>query len=393
MATPSSTPAPLAGWDLPDVNYGPKLVAATAVVTMMALISVILRMWVRAGIIKSMGWDDRFIVLAMTVSLICFGLVVPQAYYGAGRHAYYIPPAKESQGLYINFISQPFFLVGVMLVKVSIGLFLLRLTPSQFYHRFIWCMQAFMVIYSTVALITILTQCRPLTVIWDPSVKNAVCFSPLGLRACAYFNAACSIIADLVFALLPIGILWNVKINARVKLALVFILSLGVFALISCIVKVYYLSFYGKFNDFLWDSVNITIWTACELNIGIFAASIATLRPLFRSAFQGGSTAFSTGGFTDNEKHQNSLDKNGFVKHISNSRGTSKIGGSQSSKSDGFEMYGSVITANDRSTMTEDNESEETILPMQMPQPMAIRKTTEVSVDEMQMKRPIEDQV
>jgi len=209
--------------------------------------------------------------------------------------------------------------------------------------------------------------------------------------------------------------LWNVKINARVKLALVFILSLGVLyvfvhfpqfldaietdvpdfnsALISCIVKVYYLSFYGKFNDFLWDSVNITIWTACELNIGIFAASIATLRPLFRSAFQGGSTAFSTGGFTDNEKHQNSLDKNGFVKHISNSRGTSKIGGSQSSKSDGFEMYGSVITANDRSTMTEDNESEESILPMQMPQPMAIRKTTEVSVDEIQMKRPIEDQV
>jgi len=86
------------------------------------------------------------------VSLICFGLVVPSAYYGAGRHAYYIPPATESHGLFINFVSQPFFLVGVVLVKVSIGLFLLRLTPSQFYHRFIWCMQAFMVIYSTVAL-------------------------------------------------------------------------------------------------------------------------------------------------------------------------------------------------------------------------------------------------
>jgi hypothetical protein len=162
-------------------------------------------------------------------------------------------------------------------------------------------------------------------------------------------------------------------------------------ALISCIVKVYYLSFYGKFNDFLWDSVNITIWTACELNIGIFAASIATLRPLFRSAFQS-PTQFST-GYTDNEKQQNSLDKNGFVKHISNSRGTSKIGGSTSSKSDGFEMYGSVITATDRSRMDEDNESEESILPMQRPVPMAIRKTTEVSVDEMQMKRSIEDRV
>jgi len=153
---------------------------------------------------------------------------------------------------------------------------------------------------------------------------------------------------------------------------------------------VYYLSFYGKFNDFLWDSVNITIWTACELNIGIFAASIATLRPLFRSAFQG-SSAYSTGGYADNEKQQHSLDKNGFVKHISNSRGTSKVGGSQSSKSDGFEMFGSVVTANDR--LAEDNESEESILPMQKPQPMAIRKTTEVTVDETQMKRPVEDRV
>lgn len=149
-------------------------------------------------------------------------------------------------------------------------------------------------------------------------------------------------------------------------------------ALAACIVKVYYLSFYGKYNDFLWDSVNITIWTACELNIGLFAASIATLRPLFRSAFQG--STFSNGY---DSKDQKSLDKNGFVKHISNSRGTSKIGGSNTSKEDGFEMYGSVITANGRRTrIGADNESEESILPLQKP-PTGIRKTTEVTVDEM----------
>lgn len=65
MATPVPTPPPLAGWDQPDDNYGPKLVGATAVVTIFALISVILRLWVRVGIVKSVGWDDRFIVLAM----------------------------------------------------------------------------------------------------------------------------------------------------------------------------------------------------------------------------------------------------------------------------------------------------------------------------------------
>jgi hypothetical protein len=161
-------------------------------------------------------------------------------------------------------------------------------------------------------------------------------------------------------------------------------------ALAACIVKVYYLSSYGYYGDFLWDSVNITIWTSCELNIGIFAASIATLRPLFRSVLQG-----STVSSGYDSKDPKSLDKSGFVKHISNSRGTSKIGRSNTSKDDGFEMYGSVTTANGRRTRIDaDNESEEGILPMQKP-PTGIRKTMEVMVDEMPMpmKRNIEDRV
>jgi hypothetical protein len=74
--------------------------------------------------------------------------------YGAGRHKIYLNehPAKLSYGLYINFISQPFFLVAVVLVKVSVGLFLLRITPSQAFHRFIWGMIAFMAMYTSVAL-------------------------------------------------------------------------------------------------------------------------------------------------------------------------------------------------------------------------------------------------
>lgn len=64
-STRMASTGPAAGYGEPDENYGPKLVAATSAVTVIALISVILRLWVRAGIIKSVGWDDRFIVMAM----------------------------------------------------------------------------------------------------------------------------------------------------------------------------------------------------------------------------------------------------------------------------------------------------------------------------------------
>lgn len=121
------------------------------------------------------------------------------------------------------------------------------------------------------------------------------------------------------------------------------------------------------------------------MNIGIFAASIATLKPLFRATFQ--NTSFGSSGYVNSK--DKSLDKNGFVKHISNSRGTNKIGGSQVKDAD-FEMYGSVVTANaKRARIDTDNTSEESILPLQNPGNPGIMKTTQVnvSVGEMRMNR------
>jgi hypothetical protein len=153
-------------------------------------------------------------------------------------------------------------------------------------------------------------------------------------------------------------------------------------------VKVYYLTSYGKHGDFLLDSVNINIWTVSELNIGIFSSSVATLRPLFRSIFQ--SSTFDTGD--SGIKEPKSMDKNGFVKHISNSRGTNKIGGIHTIKGDGFEMYGSVIAVNGKKgRIGTDNESEENILPLEGL--MAIRRTTEVTMHVMQIRREAEDRV
>jgi hypothetical protein len=60
---------PLAGYGGPDINHGPKLIASTAVVTAFAFIAVVLRMYVRVVVIKAVGWDDKFTVLAMVSSL------------------------------------------------------------------------------------------------------------------------------------------------------------------------------------------------------------------------------------------------------------------------------------------------------------------------------------
>lgn len=129
-----------------------------------------------------------------TLSITGMCVVIPEVHYGAGRHAVYIAndpnlgPSAIITGLKLNFITQPIYLCAITFVKVSIGLFLLRFAPSKGFRVFIWCMQGFMCAYTVVGLVTIFTQCRPLSFLWDFSVP-AVCFSSSSLRALSYANA------------------------------------------------------------------------------------------------------------------------------------------------------------------------------------------------------------
>lgn len=79
-------------------------------------------------------------------------LVIPEVHYGAGRHSFYIlrdlGPEGLKTGLKLNFATQITYVFAIALVKVSVGLFLLRLTPSKQYKYFIWSVLGFVTFYT-----------------------------------------------------------------------------------------------------------------------------------------------------------------------------------------------------------------------------------------------------
>lgn len=64
-------------------------------------------------------------------------IVIMQVVYGAGRHIEHIEPSHFSNGLKLNFISQPVYLLAICSVKLSVGLFLLRIAVKMIYRRVI----------------------------------------------------------------------------------------------------------------------------------------------------------------------------------------------------------------------------------------------------------------
>ncbi|GFN15926.1 hypothetical protein AtubIFM55763_007035 [Aspergillus tubingensis] len=270
----------LGGAGLPDVSQGPQILAATSITTAFALLTVLARMYVRVFFIRNVGPDDYVMVLTMALSLGGFAVIIPEVIYGAGRHTVYVENTA-SIATHLNFATQGIYMWAIGLVKISIGLFLLRFAPRRGYKIFIWVVMVVMLLYTIICFLTLMFECKDIRSIWDENVKSQ-CFTSSQLLKLSYTNTGLNILTDLIFAILPAIMLRHLQVNRRVKASLVCILGLGIFACAAAIVKLSVLPNYGRTGDLLWDYSTLTIWVVVESNMGIIAGSLPTLKPLFK---------------------------------------------------------------------------------------------------------------
>ncbi|KAK2597211.1 hypothetical protein N8I77_013072 [Diaporthe amygdali] len=210
------------------------------------------------------------------------GEVIAQVQYGAGRHNGDIPPEDLPMGLMVNYMSQLTYLYGICFCKLAVGASLLRIASTKFWKHLVLGVMIFVFAYTTAGFVTLLVQCTDIRILWDYSTK-ATCWGPSTLMALSYTNFSLNIITDLVFAVfIPVPMLWNINVNRRTRISLFGVLGLGCFACACAIIRFTYVSTYGKLGDWLWDSQYLSTWSVLEMNVGIIAASLPSLRPLFK---------------------------------------------------------------------------------------------------------------
>jgi hypothetical protein len=83
--------------------------------------------------------ETLLVYTTLTLSKCIAGqcIIVPQVYYGAGRHIEYIEIHNFQNSFKLNFVTQPLYLFAICLTKISVGFFLLRIAVQSFYRRMI----------------------------------------------------------------------------------------------------------------------------------------------------------------------------------------------------------------------------------------------------------------
>lgn len=119
-----------------------------------------------------------------------------------------------------------FYSLTMILSKLSIGWFLLRLTVKRLHIWILWTSILLTVVTGVVFFFVSLLQCSPVSYFWDKTQEGS-CLPIEVIIALAYLYSALNVICDFTFALLPIALIAKLNMKTRTKLTVIPIISMA----------------------------------------------------------------------------------------------------------------------------------------------------------------------
>lgn len=125
-------------------------------------------------------------------------------------------------------LCEPFYVLANMAIKASIALMLLRLSVLSIHKRILWVTFVIVEVYSAFFFFIFVFQCLPTEFFWTRYTGGTgSCLDTSIVVAATYGYSAISCVGDLIFALLPVSLVWSLQMGGKEKVAVIAVLALG----------------------------------------------------------------------------------------------------------------------------------------------------------------------
>jgi hypothetical protein len=115
-----------------------------------------------------------------------------------------------------------------MAVKAGIALMLLRLSVLSIHRCILWITLVVVETYSAFFFFIFVFQCIPTEYFWTRYTGGTgSCLDTSIVVAATYGYSAISCVGDLIFALLPVSLVWSLQMGGKEKIAVAAVLALG----------------------------------------------------------------------------------------------------------------------------------------------------------------------
>ncbi|RAK99578.1 uncharacterized protein BO80DRAFT_119173 [Aspergillus ibericus CBS 121593] len=264
------------GYDHDNLRH--VVITATCFALSISTISVALRLLCRKITGTKVFFDDYLIIVALVflygVSLA--GVVL--LYNGLGTHIHFVPAADLV--VYLKVLATGSFLYPLCIAFTKLSILAL--------YKRIFSIRPMILAANTVGALVILwcfgvcligtVTCIPLQKLWDPSIPGGC----INLAKFYYGLQIPNIVTDAVILVLPMKHVWELQVPRSQKVMLTGIFLLGALTLAFDIVRLVTLIELSQAgNDITYNQVPASVWTCIEPCVGITAACLSNMRPLF----------------------------------------------------------------------------------------------------------------
>jgi len=285
---------------------GPVILGIGWTLASLSIIAVTGRFYVRGWILHRLHLDDWIMLLSLVLGIINTAFVSVAIHYGLGRHIDFIDPPLAMQAIKWDYWAQPTAIMSPAFGRISFALLLLSVSGTKKTRR--WMLYGIMVtqfVINALTFILILVQCQPIELLWDKTVDGH-CWDLRVQEYTGYFQGSFNSLTDLILAIFPALVVWHLNMKLAMKLSLIALMGLGIFAMVASIVKTVLLRSVGSSTDYTYNTSLLIVWWTIELYLVIIGASIPTLKPLVskRDGSTQGSSKRATYGMNTFQSHR-----------------------------------------------------------------------------------------
>ncbi|KAJ4987045.1 integral membrane protein (CFEM domain-containing protein) [Stagonosporopsis vannaccii] len=266
--------------DLSNESQSRDVMLYTVCVYSFAFLSVMLRLSGKI-ISKRLSWDDAVVVAALLVTAVPLGCILAMASLGFGEHLWNLKEENLTPILRFLYISWFTYIILRCMIKISLILFYLEIFRTPRYRKISYGLIAYIIINSLVIFFVAIFSSLPVEAFWNWDIKGKW----LNIQAAAYANSASAIIQDILLLVLPLVFIRKLQIKKSRKMAVGFMVCIGIFGCVSTVMRIPSLSGFKMSMDPSWDYAPVTTWTELEIAASFFIVSLPSIRILFVRLF------------------------------------------------------------------------------------------------------------
>ncbi|OQD89751.1 hypothetical protein PENANT_c002G07823 [Penicillium antarcticum] len=204
--------------------------------------------------------------------------------WGFGRHVWNINPNDTATVIMYDYLAQTFGIAGGTLGRIAFTVFIVGLLGTKKTYRVIlWVLVGLQIVTNVMFIIILFAQCPGhASAIWSQD-GNGKCWDVRVQAYYGYYQGAFNSATDLYLAVFSTYVFWNLNLKLQVKLGLVTLLGLGLFAMVASIIKTVQTQILAHADDDpTTATINLDRWLYIETYLVIITASIPCIRSFLR---------------------------------------------------------------------------------------------------------------